>query len=74
MKPCCRWWRNIGLGEKLPFARDRLMEYFLWTVGTASDPQFGNVRRVLTKINAFISIVDDVYDVYGNLDELRAVH
>ena len=50
------------------------MEYFLWTVGTASDPQFGNVRRVLTKINAFISIVDDVYDVYGNLDELRAVH
>ncbi|TYG52592.1 hypothetical protein ES288_D09G040400v1 [Gossypium darwinii] len=65
------WWRDIGLGEKLPFARDRLMENFLWTVGLAFDPHFGNLRRTLTKVNALITSIDDVYDVYGTLDELE---
>ncbi|EOX92383.1 Myrcene synthase, chloroplastic, putative isoform 1 [Theobroma cacao] len=65
------WWTDLGLGEKLTFARDRLMGNFLWTVGVASDPQFGHARRTLTKINALITIIDDVYDVYGTLDELE---
>ncbi|KAL6328032.1 hypothetical protein AAG906_033299 [Vitis piasezkii] len=47
------WWRSTRLGEKLNFARDRLMENFLWTVAT------------------FITFIDDVYDVYGTLDELE---
>ncbi|MBA0614698.1 hypothetical protein Godav_014963 [Gossypium davidsonii] len=66
-----KWWRDIGLGEKLPFARDMLMENFLWTVGIAFDPHFGNLRRTLTKVIALITSIDDVYDVYGTLDELE---
>ncbi|XP_021274843.1 terpene synthase 10-like [Herrania umbratica] len=66
-----KWWSDLGLGEKLTFARDRLMGNFLWTVGVASDPQFGHARRTLTKINALITIIDDLYDVYGTLDELE---
>ncbi|MBA0712463.1 hypothetical protein Golax_011565 [Gossypium laxum] len=66
-----KWWRDIGLGEKLPFARDMLMENFLWTVGIAFDPHFGNLRRTLTKVISLITSIDDVYDVYGTLDELE---
>ncbi|KAL4326249.1 hypothetical protein GQ457_11G029860 [Hibiscus cannabinus] len=66
-----KWWRDTGLGEKLSFARDRLMENFLWTVGVIFDPQFGNIRRTSTKVNALITTIDDVYDVYGTLDELE---
>ncbi|KAA3455918.1 terpene synthase 10-like [Gossypium australe] len=66
-----KWWRDIGLGEKLPFARDRLMENFLWAVGVAFDPQFGNLRITLTKIASLITSIDDLYDVYGTLDELE---
>uniref|UniRef100_A0A0A0LJQ8 Terpene synthase metal-binding domain-containing protein n=1 Tax=Cucumis sativus TaxID=3659 RepID=A0A0A0LJQ8_CUCSA len=65
------WWRSTGFGEKLRFARDRLMENFLWTVGFGYEPKFSSYRRMATKINAFITTIDDVYDVYGTLDELQ---
>jgi len=59
------------LGEKLDFVRDRPMVYLLWTVGVIFEPQFGNCRRMLTKVNSLITTIDDVYDVYGTLDELE---
>ncbi|EOY24798.1 Myrcene synthase, chloroplastic, putative [Theobroma cacao] len=71
LKYASKWWRDLGIGKKLTFARDRSMENFLWTVGEASDPQFGYFRRIETKINTFIATIDDVYDVYGTLDELE---
>jgi (-)-alpha-terpineol synthase len=55
----------------LSFARDRLMEHFLWAVGIIFQPQFGYCRRMLVKVLAFITTIDDVYDVYGTLEELE---
>ncbi|KAG5555548.1 hypothetical protein RHGRI_006255 [Rhododendron griersonianum] len=66
-----RWWNRTGLGKKLSFARDRLMENFLWPVGQNFKPQFSNFRRSMTVVNAMITTIDDVYDVYGTLDELE---
>ncbi|KAL7233761.1 hypothetical protein ACSBR1_017382 [Camellia fascicularis] len=71
LKHMSRWWRRVGLGEKLSFARDRLMENFLWTVGVDFKPQFGHGRRMATIVNALITTIDDVYDVYGTVDELE---
>ena len=50
---------------------DRPMENFLWTVGVIFEPQFSNCRRMLAKVNSLITTIDDVYDVYGTLDELE---
>ena len=66
-----RWWKRIGLAEKLSFSRDRLVENFFWTVGTTYEPELGNFRRVMTKVNALLTTIDDVYDVYGELEELE---
>ena len=44
---------------------------FLWTIGSIFEPQFGYYRRTLTKVNALITTIDDIYDVYGTLDELE---
>ncbi|TXG47887.1 hypothetical protein EZV62_027181 [Acer yangbiense] len=71
LKHVSTWWRNTGLGEKLNFARDRLIEAFFWTVGVIYEPQFGYCRRILTKFGALITTIDDVYDVYGTLEELE---
>ncbi|KAB1205519.1 Myrcene synthase, chloroplastic [Morella rubra] len=71
LKDASRWWRSTGLGENLGFARDRLMENFLWTVGVIFQPQFGYCRRMLARVNALITTIDDVYDVYGTLEELE---
>ncbi|KAG5625402.1 hypothetical protein H5410_010620 [Solanum commersonii] len=66
-----RWWKNTGLAEKLPFSRDILVENMFWAVGALFEPQHSYFRRLITKVIVFISIIDDIYDVYGTLDELK---
>ncbi|KAF5481135.1 hypothetical protein F2P56_001813 [Juglans regia] len=70
LKDMSRWWNNMGLSNSLSFTRDRLMECFFWTVGIGFQPQLGQLRKQLTKVTALVTIFDDVYDVYGTLDEL----
>ncbi|KAI3456992.1 hypothetical protein Pfo_013655 [Paulownia fortunei] len=53
-----RWWKALDFANKLPFARDRV-------------PQFHIARRILTKVIAMTSIIDDIYDIYGTLDDLQ---
>ncbi|TYI85012.1 hypothetical protein E1A91_D05G408300v1 [Gossypium mustelinum] len=65
------WWKELGLGESLGFARDRIMSNFLWSVGMVITPQDTKSRRIQTKVNALVTCLDDVYDVYGTLDELE---
>ncbi|KAL7589822.1 hypothetical protein Lser_V15G40792 [Lactuca serriola] len=66
-----RWWRNTSWDKNLSFARDRLVENFLWTVGVNYLPRFSTERKILLKVNAIITTIDDIYDVYGSLDELE---
>ncbi|KAJ0480803.1 putative R-linalool synthase [Helianthus annuus] len=71
LKHASRWWKNTSWDKKLTFARDRLVECFLWTVGYSYVPWFSTGRREITKVNAMITTIDDVYDVYGTLGELE---
>ncbi|PRQ22663.1 putative lyase [Rosa chinensis] len=70
-KDVSRWWKDMGLAKKLSFSRDKLMELFFWSVGIVFEPQFSNLRKGITKVSALIMTIDDVYDVYGTLDELK---
>ncbi|KAH9660171.1 Beta-myrcene/(E)-beta-ocimene synthase 2 [Citrus sinensis] len=72
LKYASRWWKKTGLGgENLNFVRDRIVENFFWSVGEKFEPQFGYFRRMSTMVNALITAIDDVYDVYGTLEELE---
>ncbi|XP_077224041.1 alpha-terpineol synthase, chloroplastic-like isoform X1 [Tasmannia lanceolata] len=70
LKPMSRWWRSLGLGKNLSFARDRLMECFVCALGIMSEPEYSYCRKVLTKVAPLIAVLDDVYDIYGSLEEL----
>ncbi|KAI8552712.1 hypothetical protein RHMOL_Rhmol06G0288000 [Rhododendron molle] len=65
-----RWWKNLDFARKLPFARDRVVECYFWILGVYFEPQYFLARRILTKVIALTSIIDDIYDVYGTLEEL----
>ncbi|KAM3291295.1 terpineol synthase, chloroplastic [Capsicum chacoense] len=71
LKYVARWWKETCLAENLPFARDRLVENFFWTIGVNFHPEYGYFRRIATKVNALVTTIDDVYDVFGTLDELQ---
>lgn len=54
---------------KLPFARDRIVECYFWILGVYFEPEYSFTRAILTKALTLISIVDDIYDVYGTAEE-----
>ncbi|XP_052178430.1 (-)-germacrene D synthase-like [Diospyros lotus] len=65
-----RWWKDLDVPKKLPFARDRVVECYFWIMGVYFEPQYELGRRILTKVIAMASIIDDTYDVYGTFEEL----
>nr|WNI01955.1 terpene synthase [Psidium guajava] len=65
-----RWWLELGVNE-LGFSRDRLVEHYLWSCLMVPEPEYGFCRVMLTKITCMITLIDDVYDVFGTLEELE---
>ncbi|KAF3451715.1 hypothetical protein FNV43_RR07811 [Rhamnella rubrinervis] len=71
LKDLARWWKGLGLAKKLSFSRDRLMESFFWALGMVNGTQYSKQRKGITKAFYLVTVIDDVYDVYGTLDELE---
>ncbi|KAM5588557.1 hypothetical protein ABKV19_006823 [Rosa sericea] len=71
LREASKWWNNLDLTKNLDFARDRMVECFMCAVGLAFEPQYKSFRKSLTKVINLILIIDDVYDVYGSLEELN---
>ncbi|XVE50475.1 hypothetical protein DITRI_Ditri01bG0165100 [Diplodiscus trichospermus] len=65
------WWKDLDFAEKLPFARNRLVECYFWILGVYFEPKYGFAREILTKAIAMASTMDDIYDVYGTFEELQ---
>ncbi|PIN24805.1 Bicyclogermacrene synthase [Handroanthus impetiginosus] len=67
----CRWWKSLDVGRNLPFARDRVVEAYFWILGIYFEPHYILARKILAKVLAITSIIDDMYDAYGTLEELK---
>ncbi|KAJ1704065.1 hypothetical protein LUZ63_003844 [Rhynchospora breviuscula] len=72
LKQVSRWWSSLKLYEKLPFARDRAVENYLWSIGFSFEPDHSCFRMAQAQATSLISTVDDIYDLYGTLNELEA--
>ncbi|XP_074324517.1 sesquiterpene synthase 2-like isoform X1 [Apium graveolens] len=66
-----RWWKDLDFANKLPYARDRVVECYFWMLGVYFEPRYAKARIFLAKLISVTSIVDDTYDVYGTAEELQ---
>uniref|UniRef100_A0A0D9VFP6 Uncharacterized protein n=1 Tax=Leersia perrieri TaxID=77586 RepID=A0A0D9VFP6_9ORYZ len=66
-----RWWNDLEIQSKLPFARDRIVECYLWMLGVYYEPSrsCSRGRVILTKVISIATIFDDTFDSYGTIHE-----
>ncbi|MQM22480.1 hypothetical protein Taro_055533, partial [Colocasia esculenta] len=65
-----KWWNTWGMSQDLVFARNQPLKWYMWSMAALSNPKFSDYRFEFTKCIALIYIIDDIFDVYGSLEEL----
>ncbi|KAK2376551.1 putative terpene synthase [Trifolium repens] len=67
----CKWWKELNVASKLPYARDRIVESCFWALAIYFEPQYCQARKMMTKLVVTAAVIDDTYDAYGTIDELE---
>ncbi|KAJ0045748.1 hypothetical protein Pint_04340 [Pistacia integerrima] len=49
----------------------KVIECYFWIVGVPFEPEYSLARRILTKVITMAFVIDNVYDVYGTIEELE---
>ncbi|ESW20281.1 hypothetical protein PHAVU_006G195600 [Phaseolus vulgaris] len=65
-----RWWKDVGMVREEKFCMYEPLKWYLWPMACFTDPRFSDQRIELTKSISLIYIIDDIFDVYGTLDQL----
>ncbi|KAL6977682.1 putative terpene synthase 13 [Sarracenia purpurea var. burkii] len=65
-----QWWEDQGLASELRFIRNQPLKWYMWSMAILTDQSSSEQRIELTKAISFIYIIDDIFDVYGSLEEL----
>ena len=58
------------MAKELKFARDQPLKWYTWSMAGLTDPKLSEERVELTKPISFVYLIDDIFDVYGTLDDL----
>ncbi|XP_058217624.1 (-)-germacrene D synthase-like [Rhododendron vialii] len=70
-----RWWKDLDIAGKFPFARDRVVELYFWILGVCYEPNYVFAMRILTKVIGLLSITNDMYDASdATIEELVLFH
>ncbi|GFP87017.1 beta-farnesene synthase [Phtheirospermum japonicum] len=62
-----RWWNELK--SSFPYARDRIVEAYLWGTTFHFEPQYSYVRKTIAKTIQILTILDDTYDIYATVEE-----
>ncbi|XP_076925718.1 putative terpene synthase 13 isoform X2 [Bidens hawaiensis] len=65
-----RWWEDLGLGQELNLARNQPLKWYIVPMVSLPNPTLSQQRIDLTKTVSLIYIIDDIFDIYGSLNEL----
>lgn len=62
----------MEFASKLSYIKDRVPEtYISWSLGVYFEPRYSFARVILAKFILLLIVVDDTYDAYGTIEELR---
>ncbi|GLJ31920.1 hypothetical protein SUGI_0642450 [Cryptomeria japonica] len=65
-----RWWMESNVPQ-LDFIRKRYVEFYFWVAGGCIEQKYSAFRIGFAKICSLAIIMDDIYDTYGTLKELK---
>ncbi|KAF4351783.1 hypothetical protein G4B88_030144 [Cannabis sativa] len=66
-----RWWKEFDYKSKHSFIKDRIVECYFWVYGVFFEAETSQIRLIITKLIAILTIIDDAYDSFGTLEELE---
>eukprot|EP01018_Ginkgo_biloba_P010771 Gb_25663 [translate_table: standard] len=70
LKEVTRWFKQSGLTQ-LSFVRERPVEFYFTVAVGRFETEFYACRMAFTKIASLVTVLDDIYDTYGTVDELK---
>ncbi|XP_042042726.1 tricyclene synthase 0e23, chloroplastic-like [Salvia splendens] len=71
LRQLSKWWKDLGLTRELKLARNEPIKWYTWSMAMLIDDiSLSSQRLQLSKSIAFIYLIDDIFDLYGTLDEL----
>uniref|UniRef100_I3QDU0 2-methyl-3-buten-2-ol synthase n=2 Tax=Pinus subgen. Pinus TaxID=139271 RepID=I3QDU0_9CONI len=70
LKLLSRWWNDSGFSQ-MTFPRHRHVEYYTLASCIDSEPQHSSFRLGFAKISHLGTVLDDIYDTFGTMDELE---
>ncbi|KAK6162416.1 hypothetical protein DH2020_002257 [Rehmannia glutinosa] len=65
-----KWWKGLGISKQLKSSRDQPLKWHMWSMATLCDPRWSKHRTLLTKPISLVYAVDDIFDLYGTLEQL----
>uniref|UniRef100_A0A7N0SXQ5 Uncharacterized protein n=1 Tax=Kalanchoe fedtschenkoi TaxID=63787 RepID=A0A7N0SXQ5_KALFE len=68
-----KWWKDVDIVSKCPYARDKLVEGYFWALALYYEPHYSLCRKIFAMAIAYIAVLDDTYDAYGTADELELI-
>ncbi|KAJ6837864.1 (-)-germacrene D synthase-like [Iris pallida] len=57
--------------NNLPFSRDRVGECYFWSLGVWFEPRYSTERLFIAKLGNLVTVIDDIYDAFGTIEELQ---
>nr|UNY86182.1 (-)-limonene synthase [Pinus armandii] len=70
LRDISRWWKDSDL-PKLDFSRHRHVEYYTLASNIATDPKHRAFRLGFAKTCYLVTVLDDIYDTFGTMDEIE---
>eukprot|EP00253_Pinus_taeda_P013742 PITA_13742 len=64
------WWEDSGFSQ-LTFARHRHVEFYTLASCFVIDPKHSAFRLIFAKMCHLVTVLDDIYDTFGTMDELQ---